>query len=402
MTFVAEDAVMRRLSALVRSVDPVDEGAQPALVAAVASVSEAYTRGRDAIDAGARGKEAYRARMHFYLPRDGAKVFRPLLELHAAGLLPASPTWRVLDLGAGLGSTSLGIAAAAEALGHASALEELRVDAVERDPQALRHFERLVAAAPRVGLPRVRLRAHALDLRKHVPEGPYDLIVAGLVLNEMLGHAPDEAAALLARLVAQLAPGGSLIVLEPALREVTRTLHAVRDALGAHAGVHIFAPCVHAASCPMLETVKDWCHEDVPATLPDEMGALARGAGLRFERLTFAYLTLRRDQANVGSALAREHEASGRVHRVVSQHLKSKGKEEWFACGASGRVRVTRLNRQASTENQGFDRAQRGDLVVLPADALAAPERAPSARPRDVRVKPDTAVPGVFRGPSED
>ncbi|MBK8411244.1 MAG: hypothetical protein IPL19_25170 [Sandaracinaceae bacterium] len=90
-----EDAVMRALAALVEQTEPPTPAGRGAredtreLVAAVQAVSQAYTRERHAIDQGATGEAAYRARRHFYLPRDGAKVVKPLVELHGAGALPA-------------------------------------------------------------------------------------------------------------------------------------------------------------------------------------------------------------------------------------------------------------------------------------------------------------------------
>ncbi len=92
-----EDAVMRALAALVEQTEPPTPAGRGAredtreLVAAVQAVSQAYTRERHAIDQGATGEAAYRARRHFYLPRDGAKVVKPLVELHGAGALPAGP-----------------------------------------------------------------------------------------------------------------------------------------------------------------------------------------------------------------------------------------------------------------------------------------------------------------------
>lgn len=388
-----EDAVMQALAALVAQTEPAGPGGRDdprELVAAVKAVSQAYTRERHAIDQSATGEAAYRARRHFYLPRDGAKVVKPLVELHRAGALPDAHRWRVLDLGAGLGSTSLGVAATLPRL-PGLAVRELAVDAVERDAGALRHFSRIAAGAEAAGLPRVSVRPLAVDLRKHVAEGPYDLIVAGLVLNELLAEAPELAAQRLAGLVAQLAPGGSLIVLEPALREPTRALHQTRDALRAHPEVALFGPCVHHAACPMLAGPKDWCHEDVDATLPDALGKVAREAGLRFERLTYAYLTLRRtgDHPSSVAALLLEHAEAPELepYRVVSQTLASKGKREWFACGAAGRVRVTRLDRHASPANAGFGKAQRGDVVRLPVLADGS---------LDARITADTEVSGWF------
>jgi hypothetical protein len=71
----------------------------------------------------------------------------------------------VLDLGAGLGSTSLGAAATLGQLPDLS-VRELVVDAVERDPGALRHFTRIAAGCEAAGLPRVTVRPLPVDLRQ--------------------------------------------------------------------------------------------------------------------------------------------------------------------------------------------------------------------------------------------
>jgi len=92
------------------------------LAAQVGRVSELYTSQRHAMD-GASG--ALAARLRFFLPRDLAKVAGPLGELGRA--LPAGPRWRILDVGAGLGTTTLGVAALAGRLG----IEQLEV--VEKD-----------------------------------------------------------------------------------------------------------------------------------------------------------------------------------------------------------------------------------------------------------------------------
>ena len=72
------------------------------------------------------------ARLRFFLPRDLPKIGGPLAELGAAGLLPPGPVWRVLDLGAGLGATSLGVSAFARASGAAIGLHVVHRTGVER------------------------------------------------------------------------------------------------------------------------------------------------------------------------------------------------------------------------------------------------------------------------------
>jgi hypothetical protein len=114
----------------------------------------------------------------------------------------------------------------------------------------------------------------------------------------------------------------------------------------------------------MLETERDWCHEDRPARLPEALVPVARAAGLRYERATYAYLVLRRDGRSRADGLGG---AAGTPYRVVSQPMKSKGKLELFLCGEGGRARAMRLERHATDSNAAFGAAERGDALVVDA-----------------------------------
>lgn len=325
------------------------------LPAAVREVSDIYTRGRDALEL-ASEREALWARLRFFLPRDLPKVMAPLMELGDAGLLPDGPSWRVLDVGAGLGTTSLGVAAFAAETGAARSLE---VVAVDRDGAALQAYRQLAKRSTDAGMAAVRLETHVGDVEVALGQGAgFDLIVSGLTLNELGDDddpgALDARAMLLRRLTHELAPGGALIVVEPALRAVTRALMGVRDRLAAREGApYVFGPCPHRGACPMLPRKRDWCHEDRRFVLPEPLIGVAREAGLRFERSTFAYLTLR----NTPDTLADQ----GLV-RAVSAPMVSKGKRELLACGADGLAHLMRLERHASEANEAFEALRRGDL----------------------------------------
>ena len=189
----------------------------------------------------------------------------------------------------------------------------------------------------------------------------------GQVLSELdVAMDPAERVAKHAALVADLlgrvvAPGGALVIVEPALKGRTRHLHAVRDAL-VDRGTTVFAPCLHAKHCPVLATERDWCHEDLPVDLPPWVVPLARAAGLRWQGLTFSYLVLRRDERRLVGEL--DHAGrEPRVHlRVISELMRTKGKAEVFACTAAGeRLRMRRLDRDADRVGTG----RRGDRDLV-------------------------------------
>ena len=369
------DAVLRKRNA------PTTQDVA-ALGPRVAALSHAYNAGL--AGDGAKVKVPLEARIAFSFARDVPKGAGAVRELVRTGALSATgdKTLRVVDLGAGLGAITWGVARALAAAAKAAGQAPVRIEAllVDEDAEALGGATALAAEitarlGPDAPPLTVRTRVERLAPGMALPEA--DLVILGQVLSE-LDVALEPAArakrhaALIADLLARVvAPDGALVVVEPALRERARHLHAVRDQLAA-AGTTLFAPCLHAAGCPMLATEGEWCHEDLPIDLPAWVVPLARAAGLRWQRLTFAYLVLRRDGQRLIDRAPSAGEGS-RVHlRVVSELLRTKGKAEIFACTAEGaRVRMRRLDRDAATTGPGASATAawasvgRGDVVTI-------------------------------------
>lgn len=327
-----------------------------ALAEEVRALSAVYNRR----EGGLRDQEgAHAARLRFFLPRDIPKIGGPLAELAHAGALPSGPAWRVLDLGAGLGTTGLGVASFAVGV---EGVERLEVHAVERDAAALGVYADLAARCGRgvlagVAVP-MALTTSTADLEQLRPTGPFDLVVVGLALNELFAGASDPIAARadwLSGLSRVLAPGGTLIVLEPALRDVTRLLMSVRDRIEGQAdGLGVFGPCTRGGACPLLRRERDWCHEVMDQPLPEPLRVIAKAAGLRWERLTYAALVLRNDDVRLGRG----------AYRVVGGPLESKGKVEWDLCGPAGLVRLARMDRHRGPDDP-VGEAGRGALFEL-------------------------------------
>ncbi|MBX3191417.1 MAG: hypothetical protein KF819_30760 [Labilithrix sp.] len=343
------------------------------LGARVAELSAAYNAGR----AGEGVRVPLEARIGFSFARDvpkGAAAVRELVAARALAPRGEGDALRVVDLGAGLGAMSWGVARAARACG------VRRVDAlfVDDDREALSAAEAIAReAASRLGEsePRVdvRTRVERIAPQMKLPEA--DVVILGQVLSELdLSLEPRERVARHATLARDLlsrvvAPHGSLVIVEPALRDRTRHLHAVRDALVEEATV--FGPCLHAQRCPALLTEGEWCHEDLAVDLPPWLVPLARAAGLRWQGLTSSVLVLRRDGARLGDLGAGERQGDdgGKVRlRVVSDLIATKGKAELFACTAAGeRRRLRRLDRDGAGAANGssWHDLRRGDVVTL-------------------------------------
>lgn len=318
--------------------------------AGIRGLREAYTLSRDRIAGVARTAPRY-VGGPFFVVRDLPKAMSLGYELVARGSFPRRATLRVLDLGAGLGTTTFGIARLVRLLGLAESLE---VDAVDLDAGALERMRTL--AEPDDELAPIALRTHAETLESFLGRAgaTYDLILLGLSLNELADGA-ERRAELLVRATNRLADDGLVVVVEPALHGTTRALMQLRDRLVA-AGREVVLPCTHREPCPMLLAGdRDWCHVELDLELPPVEAALAEAVGLRDEKLTFAPLVLaRRDVADVP------------LHRLVSRPLGSKGKTESIACGASGLVRLRELDRDATAEPLASFR--RGSLVRIDAD----------------------------------
>ena len=345
--------------------------------------------------AGTAARELLGARVAFSFGRDVPKGAAAVRELVMTGRLACPPDrpLRVLDLGAGLGATTWGVARALEAAGQRGEIDATWVDADASSLAAATEIARAASGAVAMGV-RVRSTTVAAKAesapRPRNPGEAHDVILVGQVLSELDQGAPAAArvakhAALLRDLAERaLRPDGSLVVIEPALRDRTRHLHAVRDAiLSANAtadrSIDVFAPCLHQSACPMLATENDWCHEDLPVDLPEWLAPMARAAGLRWQGLTFSYLVLRTDGATLADR--------GYPWRVVSGSLVSKGKRELFLCGATSpteaaRVRVQRLDRHEAPANSAWSSLGRGDRINV----------SPPPAPPLGRVSAETAV----------
>jgi ribosomal protein RSM22 (predicted rRNA methylase) len=247
-------------------------------------------------------------------PRTEAALGRVLDEVWDA--VGAGPPRRAIDLGAGTGAVGRVLSAR---FGVA-----LELVAVDRTPGP-----GVIRANLGVELPRV--------------EGKFDLVVAAHLLNELFVGRADRVELRAQRVrawsEALSAANGLLILIEPALRETSRELLAVRDQV-LKAGLQVVAPCFWRGACPALTRERDWCHDAAP--VPSS------------PRVDFSYLVLRREPVPPRP-----------LYRVVSDPLPEKGRLRLFVCGSDGRQELIRLSRHHSADNEALDRAVRGDAVSI-------------------------------------
>jgi len=302
-----------------------------------------------------------RAYLLYFLPVNLAKVASLLQEMPP---LPSRPL-RILDLGTGPGAASLAVLDHLAGRGdpaHAGS----EVVAVDRGRDTLRDAEFLWAHVvnARPGSPTCTLRAMTFNLDRSGSKapwrnGPFNLIILANCLNELFRSAADPVARrvkLLEQLLEALAPDGTLMIVEPALREATRALHQVRDRIVDQGRATVYSPCLHDGPCPALVHPDDWCHEERPWTPPAMVREIDRAVGFIKDALKFSYLLLRKDGLTIT-------ERNPAVYRVVSEVMVMKGEQRAWLCNETGRPLVGRLDKARSEANAAFDAWHRGAIV---------------------------------------
>ncbi|HET9992363.1 MAG TPA: small ribosomal subunit Rsm22 family protein, partial [Kofleriaceae bacterium] len=272
MMWVVPNELEQAVLAAAREVLGAAPLAAAALHRAVVDRSERYTSERERLARPADRSADLAARAAFFTIADAIKIQVPLAELRGRGALPSFAPLRVVDLGAGCGALGLGLAAAGLSFSY---------QALDRDGDALA----IASKALRAFAPSIQVATTACDVTKQ-PLPAADLIVMGTLLNEL---PPDKRLPLVERALAAIADDGAVIILEPALRDTTRALHELRDAILARGAAHVFAPCTRrGAPCPALADADDWCHEDRLVKLPPHTAELARVTHLRDGNLKFS------------------------------------------------------------------------------------------------------------------
>jgi hypothetical protein len=190
---------------------------------------------------------------------------------------------------------------------------------------------------------------------------PYDVILLANCLNELHGTARDPITArtsLVTDMMSLLATQGTMMIVEPALRETSRALHEVRDRLLQARSCTVYSPCLHERNCPALVNPDDWCHEERPWHPPASIQEIDREVGFIKDALKFSYLLLRKD----GRAISAR---SCETFRVVSELRVLKGDKRAWVCNELGRSEVGRLDRSKSETNEVWDECRRGTIVRI-------------------------------------
>jgi len=334
-----------------------------AIASDVVRLSTLLTRDRDILPITYLEDRALRrAYITYFLPANMYKVHIPFkeLSLHPAGIF-VKERLKILDLGSGPGTALIGILYFFAAQKECPYIEFTAVDPVVENLEEAEGLFKQTKEKTSVPASLLTIKG-SIERIKSLPKGPFDVIVLSNVLGEIAHSHPDRIerrSRLLDRLLTgSLAGDGSCIIIEPALKETSRELLTVRDAM-VDKGFHVYSPCLMDDPCPALTNPKDWCHEDIPWEPPYIIKEIDRLTGMRKDSLKFSYITLRKDQLSLRD-ICIDH-----PFRVVSNPLISKGKMEFYICGPGGRRLAVRLDKDETPSNKPFTDIRRGEIVSI-------------------------------------
>lgn len=198
---------------------------------------------------------------------------------------PPNRAPRVLDVGCGPGSCGVSAAHALSVSGFIPA----ELIGLDHSPGALSAFETFAQALLDPG---IRITARISDARAPDtwPEGKFDLIVAGFVLNEIESKADDAAFRWMESACGHLTEGGLLLVIEPALRFAAERLLRASDRIAAEGVWHRLGPQLDDLPSPLLSSGRDhWEHESAPWTAPESAQFINRRLHRDLREVRFSY-----------------------------------------------------------------------------------------------------------------
>ena len=198
----------------------------------------------------------------FFFPQSYVRTSFVLQEILSRGWKPPDPM-SILDLGAGTGAASLSVASLFSST-------PATITAVDHSPAALTSMLELASGCS-ILWPSLQCKTQTADFWQwsQRQKAKWDLILATFALNES-NFSSSSATDILTNLLTEQ---GLLVIIEPATKTSSEKLESWRDTITERPELHIWGPCLHRSSCPLLREGTYWCH-DVRSWQPP--------AGLRF------------------------------------------------------------------------------------------------------------------------
>lgn len=384
MTFppIVEKLIEERVKSLlgVKKEDNLGTREYNKLALKVRELSDYFTRRQeDRPDYYLGNSSLMAAYLAYFVPSNLLKIEIPLAELFLHPTLRAGfEEISLLDLGSGPGTASAGfINFFFHRLAGKGKVKSLSITAVDRVRENLCEAEFLLSELWKsyasscsqgrhfdFSLYTVKADLHQLE-RENLEGRKYDLAVLSNALIETgKGEKmPTGSLAMIEHIAHKnLKNNGSLIIIEPALRDSSRDLLMLRDEIIKKGEFNIYSPCLDTGPCGALENKKDWCHESYGWQPPKIVEEIDKRTAFEKRSLKFSYLVVRKDGLSMGDLAAERKDDN---YRIVSDLMVMKGEKRVFVCGKRGRTLLGRLNRHESHANAAFDSLKRGDIVSI-------------------------------------
>lgn len=201
----------------------------------------------------------------------------------------------------------------------------------------------------------------SITLRKqNVSEGllptkqKFDIIILAHSLAEM--YPENIPIRFIHRLFRNVTENGLTIIIEPALKQLSRRLTDLRNNIIADRKLSVQLPCLQNQECPLhnIRKQKEWCHQSIRWQPPDFMKIMNQGLNREINILKFSYLVISKKDFS----MPYENQ-----YLVISDLLKEKGKRKCFLCTPTGRIKLVRLNKNRTECNEAFGRIRKGDMI---------------------------------------
>ncbi|EKD42294.1 MAG: ribosomal small subunit Rsm22 [uncultured bacterium] len=277
---------------------------------------------------------------------------------------------RVLDLGCGPGTSSLGLTHFYDQMITQKKIGpcDLDITLIDQNYHAIREARNLFEVLKQSTLNKnttVNVSSRSVDFRKMpisklLGNFKYHYILLSNVLNEI----GDRQAKIqfVSQLMKHLDPqNGRLILIEPALKNTSRDLQSVRDEIAVISKEgYVQLPCLNQNMCPLnIVNKRDWCHFYGAWEPPVFIKKLDKLIGNKNDWLKFSYIVLSPQPREWQRVLPKFEDS----WRVISNQMPTNGKKEIVFCGPKGRYHLERLDKDKSAQNRMFDAMRRGDIV---------------------------------------
>ncbi|MCX7994624.1 MAG: methyltransferase domain-containing protein [candidate division WOR-3 bacterium] len=188
-----------------------------------------------------------------------------------------------------------------------------------------------------------------------VDKGQYDFIILSNSLVE-ISQSRKIPISFIQMCMNHLKKGGFVIIIEPALKNLTRRLMELRKSIIENRIGIILLPCLHNEKCPLLIKIGEWCHQSIKWQPPDFIKIINQKLFRKVEYLKFAYLVITDEVYKPLVSI---------IYPVIGRVAKEKGRARCFVCSNNGVIELLRLDRDESAKNEIFIDLTMGDFVEV-------------------------------------